>query len=394
MAVRSAVTTPSARAALSHLAAAGGFFCVLALSSLRAQATQGCTGCSIHRSLVVTIGGPSVPVSIGPPIVRLSDGRLIAMTKDQTHFVEFSSTGRFLRCVERPGQRTGDRVGVGASTLGRGDTIVIHEVGRSPNGPQSRLDLIGPSLSVARSLTGSGLPMGIAGLFALSSGGFVSFYGGRDVIDFLSVVNPGGTEVRSFGSVVPRDSACGLCQVRLFAPAQNPAEFLAIPPNEYAIERWSVEGQLLQRIAISSTWFPKGRTPQAPQGSRPNPVLGGVSRDEAGRLWVEGLVANERWKAPAPAECAGRVGPVCIPAPGTPIDVSGYTTVVDALDPTTGAVLATASFDGEASSLLPGGYAVRRRQDADGSVFFDIWKLDLTRSAGDGLTGIRPERRG
>jgi hypothetical protein len=57
--------------------------------------------------------------------------------------------------------------------------------------------------------------------------------------------------------------------------------------------------------------------------------------------------------------------------------MTGYTSVVEVLDLNTGRVLASVQFPGESISLLPGGYATRRREDADGFAVFDVWQLEL-----------------
>jgi hypothetical protein len=53
---------------------------------------------------------------------------------------------------------------------------------------------------------------------------------------------------------------------------------------------------------------------------------------------------------------------------------------VDVVDTSTEKVLATARYEGEIMVPLPGGYAYTRREDVDGYVKVDIWKLELRMS--------------
>jgi hypothetical protein len=293
---------------------------------------------------------------------------------DESRLLLFDRAGKLLESGGRKGQGPGELSHPGPVAIGSGDSVFVYQRGG--------IDVFGPDLRYARNFAVK--DVSVALLAVLTIGDLVFFSPSRPGQPFLHTVSRQGTRISSFG--VPslplnaQDSCTG-CRVRLIAQASAPDEFFAISPNEYRIERWSSKGNLRQQFPVTALWFPPGRVPSAPYGIRPNPSITGISRGDDGVLWIRGAVANERWKAPVTV--TGYVGGVRVvspaPASGDTPDVSGYTTVIDAIDSATGRLLATVRYDGELVHLLPSGHAYANGEDANGFATLKIWKLELRR---------------
>jgi hypothetical protein len=296
--------------------------------------------------------------------------------------VLFSSDGSRLLLVDKTGQliRSGGRKGEGPGefsrssphAVGPGDSVFVAKRGA--------VDVFAPNLTYVRTFKLEGPSIA---LFTVLRNGQIAFTSpSKPGEDFLHSMSRTGTDLQSFGSIavgVKPNEVCTGCRFRLIAQAPAAAEFYAVPTNEYRIERWSTLGSLLHRVTVVSSWFPRGAIAPAPTGTVPNPSITGIAQGPDGVLWVRGTVANANWKPPV-QEPRGKVGGLTVVAPSTSqTDVTGLTTVIDAVDPSSGKVVATIRFDGELVSLLPRGYLYSRGEDANGFVTEKLWRLELRR---------------
>jgi hypothetical protein len=218
-----------------------------------------------------------------------------------------------------------------------------------------------------------------------------------DFGNFIHVMRNNGEVQRSFGMEHLRDSGCNACRNRLIVPAQSANDFFALDARDGRIrlELWSSDGTLRSNVDVAARWF-AAQPATVTSGRQPPPAsVSGLGRDSANRLWLSGTVANARWKTPpysmlalgsdgrwvsnAPGGDAGSLAGMSLTFTRPSLDYSGFNTHVDAVDPATGLVLATAMYEGELLSVLPNAYAWSKRENASGLVVIDMWRLELTR---------------
>jgi hypothetical protein len=366
--------------------------------ALRAQSTldsSGCPRCEIRRVHVATLSAAIDSSSLAATVpLILSDSTIAAHALGAPSVLKFDKSG-----APRPSLMIFSARG-GKIASGPGDSIYS----ASPN----LIDVFSPDGRLVRSLPLP--PTGFGGNFAVLAGGEVAYYTrGNDNGDFLRVIAANGREEKAFGKSVLPPVECGQkCRIRLFA-AGSPGEFFAVSPFSYSIENWSTAGELKRRFAISALWFSTAGSTGAAASSPPQPTLSSISLDSAAQvLWVTGHTANEKWRPPNPCSISSMVvngvavslanradAAACPPAPshlaggvaglvitGTPpgSDVAGRTSVVDAIDPSTGLLLASAKFDGELIYGMPGSYCYVKRETTKGVWSIVIWRLQLVRN--------------
>ena len=129
----------------------------------------------------------------------------------------------------------------------------------------------------------------------------------------------------------------------------------------YRLEHWDTSGALLGVLERRPEWFQSYRTSLAPSREQaPSPMLMDAWFDSAGRLWVLGKAADPNWSAGlTPPNAHGTD-----PAIGDADKV--YDTVIEVLDPATGALLAATRFDVSYPFAVEPGVVMRVRTTADG----------------------------
>jgi hypothetical protein len=257
-------------------------FLVAAVGLGIAQARGGpvaCEGCVIHRTLVTTLGADNDSVLLGTSgtPLRTSDGRYLAMPDDKSRLVVFDSTGKLTGTVGRPGQGPGEFSFVRGIALGPGDSLYVFE--------SLRIDVFTPRLAFARSIPVPKPAQNVSKLLPLRSGILVALAMQRDARDFIHVIGPTGERRASFGGSILPVEECSWCGSRVITPAPEGDKFITLPPHDYTIEHWTAEGAV-RRVSVESSWFPRETVRPERPGTRPSPVLVGITSDSAGHVWV------------------------------------------------------------------------------------------------------------
>ena len=351
----------------------------IAESNLAAQTIAGrsCDGCRVSRSLVATLGDPTDSVLLGASSIaqRLATGGFVAFSGDNSQLMVFDPSGKLVRVAGRRGNGPGEFEIPGSWAVGLADSIFVRQRGR--------IDVFAPDLRFVRSFPLTEPVRGINSLTQLGDGSIVGQWPSPGQSDFLHVMSPTGQHRRSFGATRLPAGRCANCQSRIVRRGPGGTEFIATDPGDFGVEVWTVMGALLRNFRVQSSWFPSGRREPSLAGSPPLPSIVGATIDSQGVLWVAGSVPNSEWKPPAGIISFGRGRATTItgnrPGVTESVDYSGVTAVIEAVDLATGASLATARFDREGVGMIPGGYAFTRRQDANGIVRLDIWRLVLER---------------
>jgi hypothetical protein len=346
-----------------------------------------CSECGITLTGVVTLGRPSEAELIhrGASPVRDSRGRYYVRGASGA-VVVFESTGDRGTVIGQLGDGPGEiSCPILQLRIGRGDSL--HTFGRCQQ------LVFSPEHRFVRSVPVPGtvedvllLPDGRALLHGTV--GTQSAHG----YPFHLLASDGGVE-KSFGSetgeLVPQ---CQQCFLRRVALSHDSTSVWSVPIHRYRLEAWDLSGTRTQVVSFTrSRWFREWMPVPAVMGAAPPPAP--VS--SLPNIWtsIEQLVAVDsnsiliRGIEPDPSVSAqlpnGRsVEPVRSMKEARtrrPAPVQWFpsrATVIDVLDLTAGEVVATGKWPGVEIELMDRGYAYSRREDEQGRVLIDIWRID------------------
>ncbi len=157
--------------------------------------------------------------------------------------------------------------------------------------------------------------------------------------------------------------------------------FLAAHVADYVIERWSVEGEMLDRLAVDAPWFVK-EDRSTPRG-RFNPMIRAMWVDQESRIWVLASVRSEAFDdlAKVVGRMPGTQGdiPIVQSRTGDEGDLERY--VLEVIDPVTGQSMATAGVPASPQGFLPDGRIWTSRNDDTGGTI-EIWQARLVEGEG------------
>lgn len=145
----------------------------------------------------------------------------------------------------------------------------------------------------------------------------------------------------------------------------------------YRLEHWDTAGVLLGVIERSPAWFlPYRQSLATSRAQAPSPMLMDAWFDAAGRLWVLGKAADPQWAAGLTASGDDSSRSEAI---GDPDKV--YDTILEVLDPASGALLAQTRFDVSYPFAVEPGVVMRVRTTPNGWNRAELMRvvLDTTR---------------
>ena len=323
-----------------------------------------CASCRVVREKVASFGSLDDPVLLRglAQVARDSRGRYFATGFPRGTVVVFSSEGKFLTTFGRPGSGPGEFPSLVAGILiGPGDSIYVFDAHRG-------VHIFAPSLTYVRRMT---LPARMVRSGAvLSDGRILLADAGRspETIGFpFQLFAPGGRLLKAFG---PRaDTRPGvLAAVPRIAVVRgdNLGLWTTEAGRDYRLDSWGFDGRRGQSVRIESApWMKIAQAAKSGAAVRP------LFADAAGRLWVHGSIADPGFK-PDPRE----------PLAGSRFTrLSGSTdSFIEVLDTRTWAVLASIRFDEHFWPLGNSGLVYSVREDADGVVSMDVWRLRLAQA--------------
>jgi hypothetical protein len=192
-------------------------------------------------------------------------------------------------------------------------------------------------------------------------------------IDPMHLLDSSFAVVQSFGSS-PADSGVAIARFRQFALGADDHVW-TLRETRYEIERFDASGQQVARFTPTDLPFPT-RPENVPVGEwsgRPNPFV--IWVDTGGRVWTGFLNATPAWQAPGMV-VDGRTG---LPALRSRQDVNvGFETILDARDPSTGALIARGRFPLALRGVADADHLFQLREDADGGILVTIWRARVT----------------
>jgi hypothetical protein len=334
--------------------------------------------CRIEFVHVARVGADDVPGALvhdGPVMSRLTDGRFIIFDpRDRVGLKLYDANGEFVRIIGRPGGGPGEySLPWHHQLTPDGDTLRIIE------GLSRRMTMLtanGESVIETR-------PFGVSParhLLFLDDGRYVvnGIVVEADGLGYpLHIVSASGERVRSFGAENPIYLNSQEAELGRRLARGPDGTIWAVQRMSYVVEQWDTLGNLLRTIRPSSTWFPDPNKPYMPLSVNDDPpshrVNGLWYMD--GILWLATQVPSPDWR--------DRLEPIDAP-PGArqyrlrSPQVNLWMTRVEAVDPVTGEVIATADHPDGVYDMLSEGHFYTISLNEWDVPFAEVWHLQLT----------------
>ena len=355
------------------LAAIG--FAILAQDTVRVGSEQTCSRCRIVFERIAEFGSPSdntSPFERGFSFALDSRQRIyVAPMAEQYSIGVYTRSGSLLRTIGRHGGGPGEFNNVSEVKVMRGDTLIAYDI-RS-----ARLTLFSHSHEVVSTIP---MPPQLRFILPQRDGSFIAYASipTRDRVGrFLHRISRSGEIQQSFGpSGEPFDARETASHVRILAQGASGIIWSA-RQNRYLIEAWTANGELRRVIIRQPAWFEEWTRHPLSGAERPRTRIRTIFEDEAGLLWVILRVPDRRWR-PDPAARPG------VESGGVPTyaAVPRYEdSIVEVIDPRTGALLISKRFDEAFADDMSGGhgYLETQRETSLGVPRVTIWKPRLVR---------------
>jgi hypothetical protein len=336
-----------------------------------APAARPCAGCVLTARRVLTIGSASDSVlpDYLSPVARANNGFYyvgVGSMFGKNRIAVYDSAGRLVRSVGRPGQGPGEFAAITQIVVTRGDTVHVIEA-------SGRHSLLSPHLTFIRLLTP--FPSGVASITALSDGRLAAITDGvrtpsvRQSVHVYPVDGGPPTSFHPSGASVQRGVATGIRHA--VAAARTPGHFWAAHTHRYRLELWNDDGVLQRALELPRGELGAWGSANAglPHKEKPSPKVLSVSEHD-GYLWVRVGVAASTWKPSATPPPRGS-------ATSPRWYDQYYDTVIDVLAPGSGALLHSLRVSAPLNAFLNDGTIYGAREDDDGIVLFDIWRMEL-----------------
>ncbi len=324
-----------------------------------------CTSCRIQLTREVTLG--SDPNSLSPgvwsSVLRNNAGEYYVatlVTDGADHIRHYDATGRFKRAIGRAGQGPGEYRSIVQMVLGRGDSIYVFE--------STRLSILSPNGAYARSV--SPLPFIARQAVVLPSGDMLLSAQRRTRgLAGLPIhrLSASGQHVASFGAQpAVFDPERPSLSTRRVAIAREGTVWLA-RPDRYLIEQWSPRGTRLLTVTRAPNWFPVREQELYPDKA-PTPYIVDLRVGIENYLWVAAVRQDPNWKRHHILRGEG--------VPYSPTDQDKlYDSVVDVIDPKTGALMASAVLPQRVGGFVDAQRVWVLRETRAGLWVIDIWRF-------------------
>jgi hypothetical protein len=336
-----------------------------------------CATCRIDLEKIATIGNASDSGLMAPTggIARGPNGTYVAASITQDQLLVFDSAGRLRHVVGRRGSGPGEFSGHGplqVAGVGRGDSLYVLD-GRT-------ISVFSPAFVFGRSFT---LPMeGWRAFVPLPNGACMvaarTDESSSGSLDLLHLIGPFGTVDRSFGRAQPADN-CGACLFRSLRLSRDASHVLVTHVNRYVIEQFDIRGAMTLVVTVKdSPWHRAWSQPARAFVEPPEPTISSVGDLGNGRLWIIGAMTTSDWRPSV--DPPGRTGSAGLQAIAS--DVAQFfsrnrATVIELVDVERRTVMASRRLDGLSYFLIDHDLVAQQKEDADGVITFDMFRLKL-----------------
>ena len=332
----------------------------------RQVADQPCASCSLTIGEKLRLGDSDGPGVLGRLVTgaKLPGGRyVLSYDANDAEMILFDSSGRFLGVAGRREQGPGEYQFI---RWLRSDSSRLYVF----DGRLRRVTVLSSDMHFVRTaplpghLLGDAEPLG-GGLVAVNSN-----IGSRQAAGLLHLVDDSGSIVRSMaGDSAGLRSDQSSNAWRPLARGRSGSVWLA-RRSWYRIERWARTGLNELTITRNAAWFRPHVMPRIQDAkSEPEPFIEDLWEDSSGRLWVLVTRSDGQWSRAAGPRIEG-----VVTAPDRNLF---YDTVVEVIDPNTGALLASRRVDAHLTQFLGDGEAMSFTEDKDGIGRVIVWRLQL-----------------
>ena len=324
-----------------------------------------CATCRVVREKVASLGHADDSVLIwSAHATGDRRGRFFAPGANN-NFIVFDTAGRFVTAIGRAGQGPGEfPVNITGVMVGPGDTLYAFDLVR-------RVHIFTPALQFVRIVK---LPATYDRHGAILNDGRILVQGQVSTPEAIGfpyhLFAPDGRVLSSFG---PKQS--------VVRPGEMPTSGYPRPPIlrrdqrgvwtsesrgwEYGITSWGFSGERAASIQVSDVkWMADARAARGVGSAEP------VHEDPEGRLWVQARVDDPKYKAD-PLK----------PLTNFRVLSQRYDNIIDVFDTQTWSLLASARFDEHLHPLGNTGLMYSVREDRDGIMTLDVWRLRLMQTS-------------
>lgn len=323
-----------------------------------------CRECRITHDLVLTIGrGSDADLLADAPVIAHSGSQLFLAVGSipRVKVLVYDSTGRQVASWGRQGSGPGEFRGIRSVRRFRGDSVLVLEPG------PRRATVLAPTGSYVRQVL---LPLVADEIVPLAHAWVVAG------IDFergghpLHTISARGDLLASFGGPLAPPARGRLASVTRVIAADHLGEGVwSARPDRYELEHWSARGQRTVVVQRRAGWFPSVERISRSKWSDPIfPGILSLYQDSTGLLWVLGRAPKENWR-PSPENYGSTLQ----------TDPLNFDTVIEVLDLNARRVLAIQRYPWVAHRFTESGLVVSHRENTDGVVVADLWRVSLTR---------------
>lgn len=293
-----------------------------------------------------------------------SDSSLVAVAEgfNRTQVSVYSSSGAFVRTIGRTGDGPGEfRNVMTLATLS--DSLFVYD---NIHFRESVFDFAG-QVHRSRSVlprTFRAVPFGDGRLVVNAQDTSPDRVGA-----YHHVIDSAGTTILSFPGAGGRFRADEAALNRRSLARASSSTFWSAPPNQYVIEHWGLNGELLARLVREVDWFePHRQTNVFRPDVPPEPRIWDLFYDANGHLWVLIHVRDTRWRAQFRSD---RSEDMAFNG-----DLHSYwDSVVEVIEPISGRLLASVRHDLYFAGFTSAGHLMSYHEPAQQSPFINIWNL-------------------
>jgi 6-bladed beta-propeller protein len=336
----------------------------------RSDRIQCAPRCEIVMKSVVALSGDDAEHTFLDDSQPVRDSRsffYVYPVNSRSEIHVFNSRGQFVRVIGRAGRGPGEFESVYRIVIGPNDSVFVESVDR-------RLQVFD---STGKYVRGFGLPFLAHGLIHLGGGKIVaqaSLLTADAIGSPLHLLDAQGRVLRSFGSSGEVTTVDDFTSTLRAISATPNGAVLSAWPNRYRIERWDAEGTLRNAINRAVDWFPRwddaGLTDVDVE--KPKPYLGSTMEAD-GVIWTAIRVPDLDWRQGRATQRSEYDRPL------TPVERERYIDeVVEALDATTGRLLASTRVRSGLIGFLGDGFVFHRVHRPDGTVSIEILRIGLS----------------
>jgi hypothetical protein len=335
-----------------------------------------CPNCRIELVKLFSVGGADDTVAydqfMQPTAVANKKGQVFITPTVSGSVLVFTEKGQVIKRFGRKGKGPGEFEGLMHIEIGPGDSVHVFDYGGA------RGSVYSPDLKFIRATQVFGgqrfhhviLPNGDYFMYATPS---------PQSDSLMTLHSSTGKLIRRYPPVWRRlaDPYASIQFDRVLTSAGGRSVWVA-HTDRYEIEKWDGDGTVDQILDRQTDWWtkPSSSYPYFPRERKPEPILKALYRAPDGLLWTVIGVSKPDWKQLDRPSATRGERPVMAPSE----HMKFFDTIIEVIDPQTGALITSRRFPFVLQSIRTGNIAIGLREDSEGSLARDIYRVELRRN--------------